>query len=120
MSDKWVPLEGETQNKRVVSFHVGLTSAILFKYLGSSASSVISSTQTLEGSIMALDIRTNVPFYSKLPWFTLFSCSRMKPTRIRMCHSLVMNYGLYKRMEIFVSDDFMPRLACFRSCSFAL
>jgi hypothetical protein len=28
---------------------------------------------------------------------------RMKPTRIRMCHSLVMNYGLYKKMEIFVS-----------------
>jgi histone deacetylase 1/2 len=28
----------------------------------------------------------------------------MKPTRIRMCHSLVMNYGLYKRMEIFVSE----------------
>ena len=27
---------------------------------------------------------------------------RMKPTRIRMCHSLVMNYGLYKKMEIFV------------------
>lgn len=26
----------------------------------------------------------------------------MKPTRIRMCHSLVMNYGLYKKMEIFV------------------
>jgi hypothetical protein len=29
----------------------------------------------------------------------------MKPTRIRMCHSLVMNYGLYKRMEIFVSEQ---------------
>lgn len=28
----------------------------------------------------------------------------MKPTRIRMCHALVMNYGLYKNMEIFVSD----------------
>lgn len=28
---------------------------------------------------------------------------RMKPTRIRMCHSLVMNYGLYKKMEIYVS-----------------
>lgn len=28
----------------------------------------------------------------------------MKPTRIRMCHSLVMNYGLYKKMEIFVSQ----------------
>jgi hypothetical protein len=26
----------------------------------------------------------------------------MKPTRIRMTHSLVMNYGLYKKMEIFV------------------
>jgi hypothetical protein len=26
----------------------------------------------------------------------------MKPTRIRMAHSLVMNYGLYKKMEIFV------------------
>ena len=26
----------------------------------------------------------------------------MKPTRIRMCHSLVMNYGLYKKMEIYV------------------
>ncbi|KAJ7597625.1 histone deacetylase complex, catalytic component RPD3 [Mycena floridula] len=25
----------------------------------------------------------------------------MKPTRIRMCHSLVMNYELYKKMEIF-------------------
>ncbi|WWC64138.1 histone deacetylase RPD3 [Kwoniella dejecticola CBS 10117] len=25
----------------------------------------------------------------------------MKPTRIRMCHSLIMNYGLYKKMEIF-------------------
>ena len=27
----------------------------------------------------------------------------MKPHRIRMTHSLVMNYGLYKKMEIFVS-----------------
>jgi histone deacetylase 1/2 len=32
----------------------------------------------------------------------------MKPHRIRMAHSLVMNYGLYKKMEIYVSvdDDF--------------
>jgi len=27
----------------------------------------------------------------------------MKPHRIRMCHSLVMNYGLYNKMEIYVS-----------------
>ena len=26
----------------------------------------------------------------------------MRPHRIRMCHGLVMNYGLYKKMEIFV------------------
>ncbi|KAI9869794.1 MAG: histone deacetylase, partial [Pleopsidium flavum] len=25
----------------------------------------------------------------------------MKPHRIRMAHSLVMNYGLYKKMEIY-------------------
>ena len=30
----------------------------------------------------------------------------MKPTRVKMCHSLVMNYGLYKKMEIFVR--FLP------------
>jgi histone deacetylase 1/2 len=28
----------------------------------------------------------------------------MKPHRIRMAHSLVMNYGLYKKMEIYVSE----------------
>ena len=27
----------------------------------------------------------------------------MKPHRIRMTHSLVMNYNLYKKMEIYVS-----------------
>lgn len=29
----------------------------------------------------------------------------MKPHRIRMAHSLVMNYGLYKKMEIYVSGS---------------
>ena len=39
-------------------------------------------------------------------WFFLTRfIFRMKPTRIRMWHSLVMNYGLYKRMEIFVSQS---------------
>jgi histone deacetylase 1/2 len=27
----------------------------------------------------------------------------MKPHRIRMAHSLIMNYGLYSKMEIYVS-----------------
>lgn len=30
----------------------------------------------------------------------------MKPHRIRMAHSLIMNYGLYKKMEIYVSAYF--------------
>ena len=29
----------------------------------------------------------------------------MKPHRIRLAHSLVMNYGLYKKMEIYVSTS---------------
>ena len=34
----------------------------------------------------------------------------MKPHRIRMTHSLVMNYGLYKKMEIYVSGASSPKL----------
>jgi hypothetical protein len=34
----------------------------------------------------------------------------MKPHRIRMTHSLVMNYGLYKKMEIYVSVHGFSRL----------
>lgn len=34
----------------------------------------------------------------------------MKPHRIRMAHSLVMNYGLYKKMEIYVRS---PLSVCF-------
>lgn len=30
----------------------------------------------------------------------------MKPHRIRLAHSLIMNYGVYKKMEIYVSDNF--------------
>lgn len=26
----------------------------------------------------------------------------MKPHRVRMCHSLVTNYGLYKKMDVIV------------------
>jgi len=33
----------------------------------------------------------------------------MKPHRIRMAHSLIMNYGLYKKMEIYVRSS---RVVC--------
>lgn len=31
----------------------------------------------------------------------------MKPHRIRMTHNLLLNYGLYRKMEIYVSIDFV-------------
>jgi len=36
----------------------------------------------------------------------------MKPHRIRLAHSLIMNYGIYKKMEIYVGDllSFSPEL----------
>ena len=33
----------------------------------------------------------------------------MKPHRIRMAHSLIMNYGLYKKMEIYVSQKIVAQ-----------
>lgn len=30
----------------------------------------------------------------------------MKPHRIRMAHNLILNYGLYRKMEIYVSTNF--------------
>lgn len=29
----------------------------------------------------------------------------MKPHRIRLAHSLIMNYGIYRKMEIYVSEE---------------
>jgi len=39
----------------------------------------------------------------------------MKPHRIRLAHSLIMNYGVYKKMEIYVSPELHPfhdRVSC--------
>lgn len=38
----------------------------------------------------------------------------MKPHRIRLAHSLVMNYNVYKFLEVYVSS---PWLLCCRQCS---
>ena len=42
----------------------------------------------------------------------------MKPHRIRMAHSLIMNYGLYKKMEIYVRQNKTVLLA--HSCHLPL
>ncbi len=39
----------------------------------------------------------------------------MKPHRVRMAHNLILNYGLYKKMEIYVSAF----LCCCESSPFA-
>ncbi len=45
----------------------------------------------------------------------------MKPHRIRMAHSLVMNYGLYKKMEIYVSQipSILKALYPAKACMFS-
>jgi len=43
----------------------------------------------------------------------------MKPHRIRVAHSLIMNYNLYKKMEIYVSTSFLSPTPIFvfqRAC----
>jgi len=42
----------------------------------------------------------------------------MKPQRIRMCHNLLLNYGLYRKMEIYVSMvlEFMLQVHCALHC----
>lgn len=39
----------------------------------------------------------------------------MKPHRIRMAHSLIMNYGLYTKMEIYVSAPTFSDIALSRA-----
>lgn len=70
-------------------------------------------TFDMSNSLAPLDPITNGPadrnkkvayFYdSDVGNYAYVSGHPMKPHRIRMAHSLVMNYGLYKKMEIYVS-----------------
>ena len=41
----------------------------------------------------------------------------MKPHRIRLAHSLIMNYGVYQKMEIYVSHQLF-QLVLAHACSF--
>lgn len=53
---------------------------------------------------MASDKKTVAYFYdSDVGNYAYVAGHPMKPHRIRMAHSLIMNYGLYKKMEIYVS-----------------
>ena len=95
-----IPIDGENQKKRVVSFlHIHIAQFDWSKVAFSATFSILISVD----SIMDLGIRMFlVAFQMVLDMSNYLIFPRMKPTRIRMCHSLVMNYGLYKKMEIFV------------------
>lgn len=99
-------LTGETQKKRVVR-----SSAYMHEKTLTPAINCYSATfliRTSEGFIMVRVIRQclEMPDGYVLTGFIY----RMKPTRVRMCHALVMNYGLYKKMEIFVRPCFSKLL----------
>jgi histone deacetylase 1/2 len=37
----------------------------------------------------------------------------MKPHRIRMTHNLILNYGLYRKMEVYVCQQIINLILCF-------
>jgi histone deacetylase 1/2 len=102
MSENIVPIDGENQKKRVVSFHHFFAFRI-------SAISTLVQCYFFDSDIGGFHYGPGHPSVC-LTFFCVLALNiiifnsphRMKPTRIRMCHSLVMNYGLYKKMEIFV------------------
>jgi histone deacetylase 1/2 len=49
--------------------------------------------------------RINYFYDADIGNFAYDSGHPMKPHRIRLAHSLIMNYGLYKKMEIYVRDS---------------
>lgn len=55
---------------------------------------------------LATDRQRKVAYFydSDVGNYAYVSGHPMKPHRIRMAHSLVMNYGLYKKMEIYVRE----------------
>ena len=72
-----------------------------------SKSSVMTSFAPVDVQLTApngADKKTVAYFYdSDVGNYAYVAGHPMKPHRIRMAHSLIMNYGLYKKMEIYVS-----------------
>lgn len=68
----------------------------------------MTSFATADGQLTAptgADKKTVAYFYdSDVGNYAYVAGHPMKPHRIRMAHSLIMNYGLYKKMEIYVSE----------------
>lgn len=64
----------------------------------------------LQATPNASDKKTVAYFYdSDVGNYAYVAGHPMKPHRIRMAHALIMNYGLYKKMEIYVSHSTLHR-----------
>lgn len=76
--------------------------------------------EPLSNGVSAGDSKKKVAYFydSDVGNYAYVSGHPMKPHRIRMTHSLVMNYGLYKKMEIYVS--FLSFGSALRSKTFLL
>ncbi|KAJ2956456.1 hypothetical protein NQZ79_g7704 [Umbelopsis isabellina] len=63
----------------------------------------------LESEVSSSKLSLNVSFFAaNVGNYHYGPGHPMKPHRIRMCHGLVMNYGLYKKMEIYASIRAKP------------
>lgn len=99
------PIAGETK-KRVVSptpLPTCVCSGGQNLTYGGHPSSATSLTLISVAFITGRDTRTPLAHTIPSQLASYMRCAhRMKPTRVRMTHALVMNYGLYKKMEIYV------------------
>lgn len=73
--------------------------------------------EPLSNGVSAGDSKKKVAYFydSDVGNYAYVSGHPMKPHRIRMTHSLVMNYGLYKKMEIYVSFLFFDSIGEFKT-----
>lgn len=58
----------------------------------------VSHARTLHRDLLLL-----IPFTEDVGNYHYGQGHPMKPHRIRMAHNLILNYGLYKRMDVYVS-----------------
>lgn len=101
-------------NARPSSFFIRRTTTTLSRHTKSAAdkTEIMTSFAPVDVQLTApagADKKTVAYFYdSDVGNYAYVAGHPMKPHRIRMAHSLIMNYGLYKKMEIYVS----PKTLC--------
>ena len=57
-----------------------------------------------------ISLETEIKFLGDIGNYYYGQGHPMKPHRIRMTHNLLLNYGLYRKMEIYVSKKLMKKI----------